>query len=165
MGRWFCSLGDICQHLETFSVFTSREMLLASSGQRTRILLNIPTQRIPQSKISTVLRLRNPDLKQRNLCNWLSSIHEIEVLECKVGFILSHRTEQNYPLQQGIRTLHHKHKCLSFASDKICLKCLLYFNHKNYLAINLRCFENNLWMVVFCKKKYISLKRTIMRWK
>lgn len=70
----FCPPENILQHQETFLIVTIEEMLLASSGQKPRRLLTILlclrqpfTMRNSWTKMSTMPKLRNPDLQYFHL--------------------------------------------------------------------------------------------------
>lgn len=83
MGRWFCFSGDI--------ISTSGDSLgchkrgdatgiqwaqAKSTADPLQCTGQSPHHGLIQPKMPAVLRLRNPDLKQRNSWTWLSSIHE-----------------------------------------------------------------------------------------
>ena len=71
LNEWqFCFLEQICQCLETFLTFTSGGMLLASSGQRIGLLLNIPL-------IQTTLTIKNylsPNINSAKACSRFTSL-------------------------------------------------------------------------------------------
>lgn len=112
------------------------------------------TKDYPAENVNSV-KARKPWSK-RNLWNGPGCVYETKRKFWNAKLVLFFLPERKL----AITARHH----MKSISDKIDLKQLSYFNHKNFLVINLRCFENYLWMVVFWEKKEdISLDRPIRR--